>query len=75
LILEVVDDGPGISEENLPHIFNRSFRTDSSRNSEFGSSGLGLAITRKLVEAQKGRISVQSTLGEGTTFQVEFPIA
>jgi len=75
LILEVTDDGPGISEKNLPLIFNRSFRTDPSRNSEFGSSGLGLAITRKLVEAQKGRISVQSSPGEGTTFRVEFPIA
>ena len=73
LILEVADDGPGISENNLPLIFNRSFRTDSSRSSEFGSSGLGLSITKKLVEAQNGSISVESAPGEGTTFQVVFP--
>jgi len=73
LILEVADDGPGISEKNLPLIFNRSFRTDSSRSSEFGSSGLGLAITKKLVEAQGGEITAVSTLGEKTIFRVTFP--
>jgi signal transduction histidine kinase len=73
LILKVADDGPGISDENLPLIFNRSFRADKSRASENGSSGLGLAITKKLVEAQDGSISVQSAPGAGTTFQVAFP--
>jgi len=74
LVIKVSDDGPGISSEDLPMIFNRSFRSDKSRISN-GSSGLGLAITRKLVEAQNGQISVQSVPEEGTTFQIEFPIA
>jgi len=75
LILEISDNGPGISEENLPLIFNRSFRADKSRSSENGSSGLGLAITKKLVEAQGGNISVISEVGTGTTFRVEFSLA
>jgi len=74
LVIQVSDNGPGISEANLPLIFNRSFRADESRASN-GSSGLGLAITKKLIEAQNGRISVESILGEGTTFQLEFPAA
>jgi len=74
LLLKVTDNGPGISDENLPLIFNRSFRADKSRASENGSSGLGLAITKKLVEAQGGSISVESKVGTGTTFLIEFPI-
>ena len=74
ILLKVADDGPGISDEYLPLIFNRSFRADKSRSSANGSSGLGLAITKKLVEAQGGRISVESKVGIGTTFQIEFPI-
>jgi len=74
LVLEVIDDGPGISDENQRLIFNRSFRTDKSRSSENNSSGLGLAITKKLVDAQGGEISVASTRGEKTTFRLTFPI-
>ncbi len=73
LLLKVADNGPGISDENLPLIFDRSFRADKSRASENGSSGLGLAITKKLVEAQGGSISVESNFGTGTTFLIEFP--
>jgi two-component system sensor histidine kinase BaeS len=74
LLMKVADNGPGISDENLPLIFNRSFRADKSRTSENGSSGLGLAITKKLVEAQGGSISVESVVGTGTTFLINFPI-
>jgi len=74
LILKISDNGPGISDDNLPLIFNRSFRADQSRASENGSSGLGLAITKKLVEAQGGSISVESKVRAGTTFLIEFPI-
>ncbi len=73
LVLEVIDDGPGISDENQQLIFNRSFRTDKSRSSENNSSGLGLAITKKLVDAQGGEITVKSTPGEKTIFRVTFP--
>lgn len=74
LLMKVTDNGPGISDENLPLIFNRSFRADKSRTSENGSSGLGLAITKKLVEAQGGSISVESKVGTGTIFLINFPI-
>lgn len=74
LIIEIEDDGPGISEGELPHIFNRHYKIDQSRNQTQGSSGLGLAITKKLVEAQGGKIEVNSELGQGTTFRVTFPV-
>ena len=74
LVIRVSDNGPGIMEEDLPYIFDRFYRSDKSRSSDQGSSGLGLAITKKLVEAQGGSISVESTLGEGTTFKLHFPV-
>jgi signal transduction histidine kinase len=75
VMFEIVDDGPGISDQDLPHIFGRHFMTDKSRIQEGGSSGLGLAITKKLVDAQGGSIEVQSQLGHGTTFGINFPAA
>lgn len=75
LVIEVIDNGPGISENDIPLLFNRFFRTDQSRHTDQGSSGLGLAITKKLVESQGGVISIQSELGQGTTFTVEFKTA
>ncbi len=75
LAIEVSDNGPGISPEDLPNIFHRHYRTDKSRGQGRGSSGLGLAITKKLVEAQGGSISVESILGEGSAFRLTFPAA
>jgi signal transduction histidine kinase len=74
LLIQVSDSGPGIQEEDLPHIFTRFYRADKSRQSETGSSGLGLAITKKLVEAQGGTISVESKIGHGTKFSLHFPL-
>lgn len=74
LVIEVEDDGPGIAEEDLSLIFNRHYKIDSSRSQDQASSGLGLAITKKLVEAQGGQITVTSEVGAGTVFRVEFPI-
>jgi len=73
LVIQVADDGPGIQDEDLPHIFNRFYRADKSREADRGSSGLGLAITKKLVDAMSGTISVESTPGEGTKFTLVFP--
>jgi len=70
----VWDNGPGIQKEEIPHLFDRFYRTDKARKTDNGSSGLGLAITKKLVEAQGGKISVESEPGQGTTFKVSFPI-
>ncbi len=72
LLLHVEDNGPGIAAQDLPRIFDRSYRTDQSRSGN-GSSGLGLAITRKLVEAQGGQITAASEPGQGTKFTIKFP--
>lgn len=72
-ILTVADTGPGIAPEHLPHLFERFYRADASRNRSTGGAGLGLAICKTLVEAHGGRIRVESTLQKGTTFEVTLP--
>jgi two-component system OmpR family sensor kinase len=73
LVLKVQDTGIGISPKDLPYIFDRFYRVDQDRNRETGGTGLGLAITRQAVLRHGGTISVDSTPGEGTTFEVRFP--
>ena len=70
--LSVTDNGCGISPEALPHIFERFYREDRSRSRETGGTGLGLAIAKSVVEAARGRITVESTPGLGTTMHVTF---
>ena len=70
----VVDNGGGISPEDLPYVFERSYRGDTARQQTEGETGLGLAIAKSLVEAHGGRISVESMLGKGTTFTIHLPI-
>ena len=64
----------GIPEEAIGHIFERFYRVDKSRSRASGGSGLGLAIVNTIVSRNRGQIHVDSTLGEGTTFTVSFPI-
>ena len=71
--LTVRDNGIGISAEHLPHIFDRFYRSDSSRTRKYGGSGLGLSITKSIVDAHGGEIKVKSRLGEGTAFIVTLP--
>ncbi|AWV33603.1 sensor histidine kinase [Paenibacillus odorifer] len=73
-IVSVSDTGEGISAEELPLIFDRFYKVDRARTHETHSSGLGLAISQKIVEAHNGTIEVTSTLGEGTTFTVTLPL-
>jgi signal transduction histidine kinase len=74
LTVEVVDTGEGIPPEHLPHIFERFYRVDASRARGAGT-GLGLAIVDQLTRAQGGRVSVESTPGEGSAFTASFPVA
>lgn len=73
--VSVHDTGPGIAPEHLERIFDRFFRIDQSRSRALGGNGLGLAIARLLAELQSGRLSVESTVGEGSTFTVWLPAA
>lgn len=73
IIIQVKDSGAGIAPQDLPHIFDRFYRGESSRSKEFGGVGLGLAIVKGLVEAHDGKINVESELGKGTTFCFTLP--
>lgn len=69
----ISDNGEGIAEKDLPHIFERLYRGDKSRSRDTGGSGIGLAVTKALVEVQGGKITVNSVLGQGSQFIISFP--
>ncbi|NNF35599.1 MAG: sensor histidine kinase [Saprospiraceae bacterium] len=68
ILIEINDDGIGIEEEHLKHVFDRFYRVDPSRSRKQGGSGLGLSIVKHVVEAHNQTINVRSTPGEGSTF-------
>lgn len=75
LWIAVIDTGVGIAAEDLPHVFERFWRSDRSRDRASGGTGIGLSISRRLVELQGGTIAVESQLGQGSTFRFSLPIA
>lgn len=74
ICFEVQDTGSGIAPADLPYIFDRFYRADRSRTRSSGGAGLGLAITRRIVEAHGGTMSAHSTVGAGTTISFSLPI-
>ena len=75
LTVEVKDTGVGIPEEDLAQLFERFYRVDKDRSRATGGSGLGLAISRQIVEMHGGELSVESEVGEGSTFRMRLPKA
>ncbi len=73
IVVQVADQGPGIPEDELPHIFMKFYRSRNAKGSSIKGSGLGLYLAKYFVELHKGRVLVDSTLGQGTTFTVELP--
>jgi signal transduction histidine kinase len=73
VIIEIKDNGIGISQADQQRIFERFYRVDKSRSRAQGGSGLGLAIVKKIADEHGGTVSVESTLGEGSTFRIALP--
>jgi heavy metal sensor kinase len=73
-MVEIIDNGPGITGEHCQAIFGRFYRIEPERSSETGGAGLGLAIARHMVEINGGRVELDSTRGQGSTFRIALPV-
>ena len=73
VLCSVQDDGPGIPEKDVDHIFERFYRVDKGRSRETGGTGLGLSIMKHIVQLHGGRVSAESAEGEGTTIHFSLP--
>ena len=73
VVVSVIDDGPGVAAEDLPHVFKRFWRADRARRRATGGSGLGLSIASQIVEAHGGRIWAEETPGGGLTVRFSLP--
>ncbi|MFB9412955.1 sensor histidine kinase [Dactylosporangium matsuzakiense] len=73
-ILEVADNGPGMTDDDAARVFERFYRTDPSRTRALGGSGLGLSIVSALVKAHNGEVTLKTAPGEGATFRVTIPL-
>jgi two-component system phosphate regulon sensor histidine kinase PhoR len=71
--ISVVDQGLGIAKKHLPRLFERFYRVDKARSRKMGGTGLGLAIVKHIAQAHGGSVSVESTLGQGSTFTIHLP--
>jgi two-component system phosphate regulon sensor histidine kinase PhoR len=73
--ISVRDEGPGVSREHMPRLFERFYRVDKARSRNLGGTGLGLAIVKHIAQVHGGRAEVQSVLGQGSTFTISLPLS
>ncbi len=73
IIINIIDNGIGISKEHIPRLFERFYRVDRARSRRVGGTGLGLAIVKYIIKLFNGEINVESTVGKGTKFQIILP--
>ncbi len=71
--ISIRDHGYGIEEEHLPRLFERFYRVDKARSRKLGGTGLGLAIVKHIIQAHNGKVTVESRVGKGSTFCIQFP--
>ena len=74
-LVEGADTGIGIAEEDLDRVFSRFWRADSARDRSSGGLGIGLAVTKEIVERQRGTIGARRRDGGGTVFSIRLPLA
>lgn len=74
-LIEVADTGVGIAEDDLPHVFNRFWRADHARATSTGGLGIGLAVTKEIVERHHGQVAVERQEGGGTLFRIRLPLS
>jgi two-component system OmpR family sensor kinase len=75
VVVDVADDGPGMTSEQAQRVFERFYRADQARNRASGGTGLGLAIVHGLVTAHGGTVTVTTAPGRGADFQVKLPLS
>ena len=75
VVVAVIDNGLGIAQDEIPHIFDQYYRSRNPNARRLKGTGIGLAIVKYIMEAHGGHVEVLSELGEGTTFSLHFPLS